>query len=114
MDESGRLSSPQVPTSNHRDLAESTVLSGETIRGCNIVLERIESLIDVEAIRKAQVIEEEQRLAMTPASLAPAAAGSPAAGDLWRPPEVPDRVDDDRGRPSCMAQNNAERFEAPS
>lgn len=70
VDESGRLSSPQVPTSNHRDLAEATVLSGETIRGCNIVLERIESLIDVEAIR-AQMAVAEQRLAMTPTAPPP-------------------------------------------
>lgn len=70
IDESGRLSSPQVPTSNHRDLAESTVLSAATIVGCNMVLERVEALIDVEAIR-AQVARAEQRLAMTPLPLPP-------------------------------------------
>ncbi len=111
VDESGRLSSPQVPTSNHRDLAESTVLSGETIRGCNIVLERIESLIDVEAIR-SQVIEEEQRLAMTPASLAPpqqARQQQEISGDYQKSQTAWTMIEQTKR----MARN-AERFEAPS
>lgn len=111
VEESGRLSSPQVPTSNHRDLAESTVLSGETIRGCNIVLERIESLIDVEAIR-AQVIEEEQRLAMTPASLAPpqqARQQQEISGDYQKSQTAWTMIEQTKR----MARN-AERFEAPS
>lgn len=111
VDESGRLSSPQVPTSNHRDLAESTVLAAETIVGCNIVLERIESLIDVEAIR-AQVIEEEQRLAMTPTSLAPpqqARQQQEVSGDYQKSQTAWTMIEQTKR----MARN-AERFEAPS
>ncbi len=65
IDAAGNLSSPQVPTSNHRDLAESTVLTSEEIRGCSAVLDRIRQLIDATAIR-AQVVAAERNLAMTP------------------------------------------------
>lgn len=65
IDAAGRLSSPQVPTSNHRDLAESTVLSSQEIVGCGIVLQRIDGLIDIQSLR-AQVEHAELRLAMVP------------------------------------------------
>ncbi len=65
IDAQGRLSSPQVPTSNHRDLAESTVLTSEQILGCNTVLDRIAHLIHLDDLR-ARVIDAESALAMTP------------------------------------------------
>lgn len=65
IDSAGQLSSPQVPTSNHRDLAESTLLTSEEIRSCGTALDHIASILDVPAIR-AQVEAAEQALAMTP------------------------------------------------
>ncbi len=70
VDSQGRLSSPQVPTGNHRDLAESTVLDAGEIEGCSSVLDQIASTIDVPTLR-ARVRAAEGDLAMTPESAPP-------------------------------------------
>lgn len=70
IDAQGHFTSPQVPTSNHRDLAESTVLSAEEIIGCSVVLDRIATMVDVPLLR-AQVKQAEQQLAMTPEAAPP-------------------------------------------
>jgi len=71
------LASPQVPTSNHRDLAESTVLSPEQITGCETVLDTVARMIDLTALRR-RVQQAERELAMTPEPPAPQQVDAPA------------------------------------
>jgi len=109
VDESGRLSSPQVPTSNHRDLAESTVLNAETIVGCNIVLDRINAIIDLELIRAA-VAEAEQRLAMAPPAPPPQQVGQQQiSGDYEKAQSAWTMIEQTKR----MARN-AEQLDAPA